>query len=242
MMLAAIGEDPLRKGLCDTASNYVEWLLRTTEGFAECGLKKGASSLFLPGLANEVMRIDLGAEGSQGNGAHGLPQAASSRSTPSSCILMRIPFASQCEHHLLPFYGTATVVLLPSDASGLPEMQDVLPLVRRFSRRLQVQERLTIQIADAVEAAVKEPVDTEGAVPLAGLLVVCDAKHMCMVARGVEKAASSTLTYAARGCLERDAALRVRILAAAASSCQAQHGNRCCCCCASSSSCNSITL
>ena len=168
---------------------------------------------------------------------------------------MRIPFASQCEHHLLPFYGTATIILLPSNASGLPEMHDVLPLVRRFSRRLQVracvylscmrnacldsplisrccnavrthvpqvQERLTVQIADAVEAAVKQPEHGESDVPLAGLLVVCEAKHMCMVARGVEKAASSTLTYASRGCLDTDPALRV------SPSCHAQPVLPCC--------------
>lgn len=63
-----------------------------------------------------------------------------------------------------------------------------------------------MQIADALTAAV----ETERGGLIDGLMVICDAKHMCMVARGVEKAASSTSTFAARGCLEEDAQLRVR--------------------------------
>ena len=74
----------------------------------------------------------------------------------------------------------------------------------------QVQERLNIQIADAVNEVVGAKEQEPRSDGFAGLMVICDAKHMCMVARGVEKAASSTLTFAARGCLDRNAALRVR--------------------------------
>lgn len=85
-----------------------------------------------------------------------------------------IPFASLCEHHLLPFVGKAHIVYLPTDRIiGLSKMPR---LVRAFSRRLQNQERLTAQIADALEQHLH---------PL-GVMVMCEAEHSCMRLRGVE--------------------------------------------------------
>ena len=112
-------------------------------------------------------------------------------------------FASLCEHHLLPFQGAIQVALCP--AAGLAPSAvapAVHELVGCLSRRLQIQERLTHAVADAL-------------VPLAmygSVLVVCDAVHMCMVARGVEQHASATLTYAVRGCFESDSGLRAEAL------------------------------
>jgi GTP cyclohydrolase I len=100
-------------------------------------------------------------------------------------------FVSQCEHHLLPFYGTLKVAYAWGGGGGgaAAAAAALAHIVAVFSRRLQVQERLTQQVADAAAAAL-------GA---ADLLVVCESAHMCMVARGVEEHASATVTTAARG-------------------------------------------
>lgn len=117
-------------------------------------------------------------------------------------------FSSQCEHHLLPFYGRLKLAYrLPAGASAgssgggsraQQQQQQLGHIVEMFSRRLQVQERLTHQVADAAAAAL-------GA---SAVLVVVESAHMCMVARGVEKHASTTMTTAARGTWAADAAAR----------------------------------
>ncbi|KAL4437290.1 hypothetical protein ABPG75_004429 [Micractinium tetrahymenae] len=120
-------------------------------------------------------------------------------------------FSSQCEHHLLPFYGTLRLAYLPGGAGSASAACDPACLRRRlagvvemFSRRLQVQERLTHQVADAVASLL-------GA---RAVLVAVESAHMCMVARGVEKHASTTLTTAARGEWAEDAAGRAAALEA----------------------------
>jgi GTP cyclohydrolase I len=103
-------------------------------------------------------------------------------------IVKDIEFYSMCEHHLLPFYGKIHVAYLPSKRviglSKLPRIVDV------FARRLQVQERLTQQIAETVRD-VLEP---------RGVGVICEARHFCMMMRGVEKQNSGTVTSAMLGC------------------------------------------
>jgi GTP cyclohydrolase I len=102
-------------------------------------------------------------------------------------IVKDIEFYSMCEHHLLPFYGKAHVAYVPNGKviglSKVPRLVDV------FSRRLQVQERLTTQIADAIS----EAIDPQG------VAVILDAQHLCMMMRGVEKQHSATVTSAMRG-------------------------------------------
>lgn len=116
-------------------------------------------------------------------------------------------FTSQCEHHLLPFYGSLRVALEVPDAltghwDGGKCEEMLQHLVLMYSKRLQVQERLGQQIAEGAMACL-------GAT---SVLVVMDSVHMCMVARGVEKHSSSTLTTSSKGRWERDAAARLQAL------------------------------
>ena len=116
---------------------------------------------------------------------------------PACAQLWRVRFASQCEHHMLPFYGNVHVCLRGSrDAAAALTPELVRDVVDMYSCRLQVQERITHQVADALAQLVGD----------AELVVVCDSAHMCMVARGVEKHASSTMTIARRGSQVRAAA------------------------------------
>jgi GTP cyclohydrolase I len=102
-------------------------------------------------------------------------------------IVRDIEMFSLCEHHLLPFFGKVHVAYIPRGKviglSKVPRLVDV------FARRLQVQERLTTQIAEALESAIQ---------PL-GVGVVVEARHLCMMMRGVEKQQSSTITSAMFG-------------------------------------------
>ncbi len=104
-------------------------------------------------------------------------------------VLVRdIEFSSVCEHHLLPFHGRAHVGYIPADGrvTGLSKLARV---VEGYSHRPQVQERLTMQIADAVDEVLHPQ----------GVVVVLEAEHLCMTMRGVHKPGSSTVTSALRG-------------------------------------------
>jgi GTP cyclohydrolase I len=115
-------------------------------------------------------------------------------------IVRNIDFYSLCEHHLLPFFGRCHVAYLPNrkviGLSKLPRLVDV------FARRLQVQERLTSQIADTI----KEKIE-----PL-GVAVVMEATHLCMSMRGVEKQNSLTVTSSMLGVFREDARTRHEFL------------------------------
>jgi GTP cyclohydrolase I len=119
----------------------------------------------------------------------------------SEMILVKdIEFYSLCEHHLLPFYGRIHVGYIPDGKiiglSKIPRIVDV------FSRRLQVQERMTVQIAEAVEAILKPK----------GVGVVADGKHLCMMMRGVQKQNSSTMTSCLRGTFQSDSKTRLEFM------------------------------
>lgn len=117
-------------------------------------------------------------------------------------VLVRdIVFHSVCEHHLLPFHGRAHVGYIPRGGrvTGLSKLARV---VEGYARRPQVQERLTAQIADAID----EVLDPQG------VIVVIEAEHMCMSMRGVTKPGSSTVTSALRGIMN-DSATRAEMMA-----------------------------
>lgn len=111
-----------------------------------------------------------------------------------------IEFYSLCEHHVLPFFGRAHVAYLPKNkVIGLSKVARIVDV---FARRLQVQERLTNQVADAM-MEVMEP---------HGVAVVMEASHFCMMMRGVQKQSSSTITSAMRGTFRNDARTRAELL------------------------------
>ena len=124
-------------------------------------------------------------------------------------IVKDIELYSMCEHHLLPFFGRAHIAYIPSGRilgfSKLPRIVEV------FARRLQVQERLTDQIACAIQDVLRPK----------GVGVVIDAAHLCMMMRGVEKQSSRTITSAVRGLFRSDARTREEFLRLVAS--QAVH-------------------
>ena len=103
-------------------------------------------------------------------------------------LLKGIPLYSVCEHHMLPFLGRAHVAYIPKGGrvTGLSKIARVVDIL---SKRLQVQERLTTEIADAIMAKLKPR----------GVMVVLEAEHMCMSMRGVKKAGTLTVTSAVRG-------------------------------------------
>jgi len=102
-------------------------------------------------------------------------------------IVKDVEFFSMCEHHLLPFFGKAHIAYLPN--GKVIGLSKIARLVDVFARRLQVQERLTRQIADAIA----EAIDPQG------VAVILEAQHLCMMMRGVEKQHSSTVTSAMLG-------------------------------------------
>ncbi|MHB8718030.1 MAG: GTP cyclohydrolase I FolE [Candidatus Dormibacteria bacterium] len=116
-------------------------------------------------------------------------------------VLVRdIELYSLCEHHLLPFYGKVHVAYLPK--GRIIGLSKVPRIVEVFARRLQVQERLTTEIAGAIDAAVAPY----------GTAVVVEAAHLCMMMRGVEKQNSRTVTSALTGAFQRDPKTRSEFL------------------------------
>jgi GTP cyclohydrolase I len=172
-LLAAIGEDPTRAGLVSTPKRIAEAYAEFFSGLAEDPLEHLAGSEEFPVGSGELGELVL---------------------------LRDIDFRSVCEHHLLPFTGVAHLAYVPrSRVVGLGKLPRV---IETLASRPQMQERLTEEIADALQT---------GLDPL-GVLVVLDASHGCVTSRGVRQARSTTVTMATRGTLS-DPVARSEVMA-----------------------------
>lgn len=169
-LLQYIGDDPTREGLHETPA-------RVAKAWEFWGSGYGQNP------ADVLKTFEDGAEGAD-----------------EMVIVRNIPFYTHCEHHLAPFFGTATIAYLPNKKIvGLSKLSRVLDI---FARRLQVQERLGAQIADALV----EHLDC------LGCGVVITARHLCMESRGICKQGSDTRTSALRGLFKDDPAVRNEFL------------------------------
>jgi GTP cyclohydrolase I len=172
-LLAHLGEDPARQGLLETPQRVEKAWKHWTSGYGK-------------NPADILKVFEDGAE------------------QYNELIVVRgIPVYSHCEHHLAPFFGTATVGYTPN--GKIVGLSKLTRLVDCFARRLQVQERLTIQIADALMEHV-EPLSV-------GVVVRC--RHMCMESRGIQTSGEETVTSALLGEMRTNLGLRSEFLALA---------------------------
>ena len=175
-ILLAIGEDPTRPGLERTPQ-------RVAEAYAEF-----FGGLQVDPLSHLADAVPLGATEA------GVP------ATSDAVVVRDIAFRSVCEHHLLPFVGTAHVAYLPRDrVVGLGRIPAVIDTL---AARPQLQERLAEEIADTLDSGLEPK----------GVLVILDAQHRCVTTRGARQERSSTITIASRGALAEPAA-RAEIIA-----------------------------
>ena len=113
-----------------------------------------------------------------------------------------LPVYSLCEHHLLPFFGVAHVAYIPQKGGMITGLSKLARLVDGFSRRLQIQERLTSQVAGAIQRTLEPQ----------GTLVVVEAEHLCMSMRGVQKPGAVTVTSAVHGVFRDEASTRLEAM------------------------------
>jgi GTP cyclohydrolase I len=117
-------------------------------------------------------------------------------------LVKDIPLYSICEHHLLPWHGTAAIGYIPGPDGRITGLSKLARLVDLYARRPQVQERLTSQVADALRKGLQPQ----------GVIVVIQAEHLCMAMRGVRKPGSLTVTSAVRGIFQSDSRTRAEAL------------------------------
>ena len=175
-------EVPFREGLDELASHYKQVLTLLGEDPEREGLEKTpmrvakAMQVLTRGYTQDPHKV--------------LTDALFEEKYNQMVIVKDIDFFSMCEHHMLPFYGKAHVAYIPNGyITGLSKIVRVVDI---FSHRLQVQERLTEQVMQCINDTLKPQ----------GVMVVIEAKHMCMQMRGVEKQNSITTTSAYSGVFE----------------------------------------
>ncbi len=155
-MLAQLGEDPEREGLCRTPERFEKALRFLTSGYKQDPEK------LLNGAMFSVCYDEM-------------------------VVVKDIEFYSLCEHHMLPFFGKCHVAYIPN--KKVVGLSKVARLVNMYARRLQIQERLTSQIAQTISDQLSPQ----------GVGVIVEARHLCMVMRGVEKQRSEAVTSAMLG-------------------------------------------
>ncbi len=113
-------------------------------------------------------------------------------------IVRDIPFHSMCEHHILPFYGVVHIGYIPNDTGRVVGASKLARVVEIFAKRLQIQERMTTQIAEAIVSGLNPD----------GVGVIVQAEHLCMIMRGIKKPGSAIITSALRGTFRHRAETR----------------------------------
>lgn len=175
-LLQYIGEDPDRNGLVDTPARVLRALRELTQGYA----------LDPAHVLARRFEQDDDAPAYQG------------------IVLLRdVPFASTCEHHLLPFIGTASVAYIPQVGGTIVGLSKLARLVDLYAQRLQVQERMTVQIVTAIERHLAPR----------GAACMIRAEHSCMNLRGVKKHTGGMVTSELRGLFFDDARAREELMA-----------------------------
>ncbi|XP_073002779.1 GTP cyclohydrolase 1-like [Typha latifolia] len=181
-VLQSLGEDPLRAELVGTPYRYVQWLMN----FKTSNLQMKLSDLNVGKVklqANDSGEVAIGRSGIYSE--------------------LSLPFCSLCEHHLLPFHGVVHIGYFYEEEGEGIERAVLQSLVHFYSCKLQVQERFTRQIAEAVYSIFSR-----------GVMVVIEAAHMCMISRGIKKVGSSTVTIAVMGQFSTDPAAKSLFLEA----------------------------
>src|ERR671913_342884 len=117
-------------------------------------------------------------------------------------LVKDIPMYSTCEHHLVPFHGVAHIGYIPGEDGRVTGLSKLARLVEVYARRPQVQERMTSQIADALDEVLKPR----------GVLVIIEAEHLCMAMRGIRKPGATTVTSAVRGIFRDNAPTRAEAM------------------------------
>ena len=164
------GDDPTREGLIDTPKRVVKAYRELFEGYDQ------DSSEVLDKVFEEVAGYD------------------------DMVLVREIPFASHCEHHMVPFVGHAHIAYYPSD--GVVGLSKLARLVDVYARRLQTQETMTAEIVEALVDSLNPR----------GVAVMIEAEHMCMSMRGVRKQGSTTITTRFTGIFKDDPAEQVRFM------------------------------
>ncbi len=175
-VLELLGEDPNREGLHRTPERWADALLTYTQGSRE----DAAQHL------NVIFQLD----------EDEYPAASD-----DMILVSNIQFTSTCEHHIAPIRGVIHIAYIPNPESRIiTGLSKLTRVVEVYGRRLQIQERMTQQIANAIDKYLKPQ----------GVIVVAQAVHYCMVQRGVEQRDSATLTTARRGLFQQNPALEVK--------------------------------
>jgi len=181
-LIRYIGDDPDRPGLRDTPERVLRaW--EETWGAGYVGSVEPLIKLFDPDEHNEHMFLEQISE------RHN-----------EMIFVQHIAVYSHCEHHLTPFWGSATIAYLPT-RRGIVGLSKLARVAEHFARRLQVQERLTCEIADALAEHLSDHI---------GVMLNC--QHMCMISRGVAQWNSTTRTTALRGLFSQDATVKHEFL------------------------------
>ena len=173
-ILLALGEDPQREGLLKTPARVAKAMLDNTAGYDHLPGRKSIDTIVNGALFNESHREIV--------------------------IVKDIEIYSMCEHHMLPFFGHAHIGYIPNGTIiGLSKLARIAD---HFAKRLQVQERLTTQIAQTLENVTSA----------AGVMVLVSAQHMCMSMRGAKQTEASTTTTSTTGVFASDSQLRSEFL------------------------------